>query len=147
MRARHSWVSGGVGGGDLPNTPPANSTKTTNYVSVDNLQMLQTARLVCSGQRLPETAKNQSSKSTTTSPALTQSCSNLKSVIPAAQPSSSINSPGALRVRTHFISPPLRVVKSFHGKTSFGNKIMHQSDLGLENKVVDGSAGDKAENT
>lgn len=136
MRARHSWISD-----DIPNR-----TTSTNYVSVDNLQMLQTARLVCSGQR-PATATD-SSKSAHTSltpQTLTQSCSNLKSAIsPApgdlpAQPSTS--SPGALRVRTHFISPPLRVVKSFHGKTSFGNKLRAATSGGtvqhaakLENK-------------
>lgn len=120
MRARHTWMSA-----DIPNA----STTATNYVSVDNLQMLQTARLVCSGQQQQQFAPSTDSAKlahSTVGQTLTQSCSNLKSAIPCT-PSISIvpqsNSPGALRVRTHFINPPLRVVKSFHGKTSFGHNV------------------------
>lgn len=124
MRSRHSWVS--------DNT----AATTANYVSVDNLQMLQSARVIYSGgdRRRPATASGGSPKamhSALVAGTLTQSCTNLKTVAATVSPNDSTvvvaspppplsSSPGALRVRTHFINPPLRVAKSFHGQTSFG---------------------------
>lgn len=105
MKIQKRWIGGGSK--DLPHT---------NFVSADNLQLLQSATLVCSKDDTKKINPQTSSKLTGAAAGdKTKSCMNLKAIAGGSNP-------GAVVVKEKFIEPPLRVAKSFHGNTSFANK-------------------------
>lgn len=85
----------------------------TNFVSADNLQLLQNTSLICGTATDLVTAVAVGSDETSK----TKSCMNLKSCLGGGS-----SNPGAVVVKEKYIEPPLRVAKSFHGNTSFANK-------------------------
>lgn len=85
----------------------------TNFVSADNLQLLQNTTLI--GGTTTDLVTTVAVGSDETSK--TKSCMNLKSCLGGGS-----SNPGAVVVKEKFIEQPLRVAKSFHGNTSFANK-------------------------
>lgn len=86
----------------------------TNFVSADNLQLLQSTTTLNCGTATDLVNKVAAISDETSK---TKSCMNLKSCL-----SGGSSNPGTVVVKEKFIEPPLRVAKSFHGNTSFANK-------------------------